>query len=372
MRPAASRSDVEAALSFRTVPHRVQRAAEIRALVLGLLALGLLTAIYVKLLHVANPAIVTLSFVLVVLVVATISTRRAAVTISIGATFCFNYFFLEPIGTLRIADSQNLAELFTFLTVSVAASHLSSQVREAEVLRRSAELKSALLESLSDALRTPLTAVTVAANNLNSPSLSADERREQAGIVRGELDRLNRLFGDIVEMARIETRAVTVEREWVQPAEIVEAATRLAGAACATHALAVNAGADGTLVRIDPRLTSAALGHVMENAGQYSPAGSAIDVHVTIDGGELRISTRDRGIGIAPHDQRRVFERAYRGSVSDAAHFGTGLGLTIARGLITAAGGRIDAANHPGGGAVVTIAILVESRVLEPVEEEGS
>jgi two-component system, OmpR family, sensor histidine kinase KdpD len=369
--PGGVTIDIEAVpLSFLAVPHRVQRTAEVRALLLGLLALGLLTTSFVRLLHVANPAIVTLSFVLVVLVAATISTRRVAIAVSIGATFCFNYFFLEPIGTLRIADSQSLAELFTFLTVSVAASQLSSQVREAEVLRRSAELKSALLESLSHALRTPLTAVTVAANNLNSPTLSAGERREQADIVRGELNRLNRLFQDIVDMARIETRAVTVESEWVQPAELIEAATRLAGAACDTHVLNVDAGAERTLVRIDPRLTSAALGHVMENAGQYSPAGSAIDVNVTTDGGELQISTRDRGTGIAPPDQSRLFDRAYRGSGTDASHFGSGLGLTIARGLIAAEGGRINAANHPDGGAVVTIAIPVEIRVLDPVDGE--
>jgi two-component system sensor histidine kinase KdpD len=369
----ASRSDSEAAhLSFLVVPHRVQRAAELRALVLGLLTLGLLTALYVNFLHLANPAIVTLSFLLVVLVVATMSTRRVAVAISIAASFCFNFFFLAPIGTLRIADSQNLAELFTLLAVSLVASHLSSQVREAQVLRRSAELKSALLESLSHALRTPLTAVTVAANNLTTPSLTSEERQEQAEIVRLELDRLNRLFQDVVDMARIETRAVTVEREWVQPAEIVEAATRLAAAACDAHHLDIDAGAETrALVRIDPRLTSAALAHVLENAGQYSPPGSPIDVRVVVEDGELRIATRDRGMGITPHERDRLFDRAYRGDAAQRQRFGTGLGLTIARGLVAAEGGQIRATNHPAGGAVVTIAVPVESRVAATLDGEA-
>ena len=60
-------------------------------------------------------------------------------------------------------------------------------------------------------------------------------------------------------------------------------------------------------MHVDPRLTSAALAHVLENAGQYSPAGSAIDVNVTVDTGELRIAVRDRGIGIKVHEQQRVF-----------------------------------------------------------------
>jgi two-component system sensor histidine kinase KdpD len=352
------------------VPHRVKRTAEVRALLLGLAALAAMTVVFVWL-HLANPTIVSLSFLLVVLAVATMSTRRIAVATSIGASFCFNFFFLEPVGTLRIADPESLAELFTLLAVSLLASHLSSQVREAQVLHRAAELKSALLESLSHALKTPLTAVTVAANNLNADSLTAEERREQAGIVRVELDRLNRLFADIVDMARIETRAVAAEREWVQPAEIIEAAARQVEPAWDGHRLEIDVGTDKSLVHVDPRLTSAALAHVLENAGQYSPAGSAIDVNVVVDGDELRIAVRDRGMGIKAHEQQRVFERSYRGADATVQRFGTGMGLTIAQGLVAAEGGRIWASNHPQGGAIVTIAVPTESRASTVLDGEA-
>lgn len=352
------------------MPHRVQRAAEVRALLLGLLSLALLTTGFVRW-HLANPTIVSLSFLLVVLVVATMSTRRVAIATSITASFCFNFFFLAPVGTLRIANPQNLAELFTLLIVSLLASHLSSQVREAQVLRGAAELKSALLESLGHALKTPLTAVTVAANNLNDASLTADERQEQAAIVRTELDRLNRLFQDIVDMARIETRAVAAEREWVQPAEIVEAAARQVEVSCDSHPLEIDTGGDRALVRVDPRLTSAALAHVLENAGQYSPAGSPIDISVAVEDNELRIAVRDRGIGIKAHEQPRLFERSYRGAEAQLQRFGTGMGLTIAQGLVEAEGGRIWAANHPQGGAIVTIAVPAESRAAAVLEGEA-
>src|SRR3954468_19677839 len=374
MTQGASPSSAEAAsLSFLLVPHRVQRGAELRTLLIGLSALGALTGLYVSWLHLSNPTIVSLSFLLVVLVVATMSTRRVAIATSIGAAFCFNFFFLAPVGTLRIADPQNLAELFTLLAVSLLASHLSSQVREAQVLRRAAELKSALLESLSHALKTPLTAVTVAANNLNAESLTAAERTEQAAIVRAELDRLNRLFEDIVDMARIETRAVAAEREWVQPAEIIEAAARQVEPACGGHHLEIDVGADRALVHVDPRLTSAALAHVLENAGQYSPAGSTIDINILVDAaaGELRIAVRDRGMGIEAHEQQRVFERSYRGAEAQVQRFGTGMGLAIARGLVAAEGGRIWASNHPEGGAVVTIAVPAASRAATILEGEG-
>lgn len=368
--PASPSGAEAAALSFLLVPHRVQRSAEIRALLLGLLALGLVSASYGFWFHLTNPTIVSLTFLLIVLVVATMSTRRVAIATSVVASLSFNFFFLAPVGTLRIADPQNLAELFTLLTVSLLASHLSSQVREAQVLRRAAELKSALLESLSHALKTPLTAVTVAANNLNSAALTAEERREQAGIVRAELDRLNRMFQDIVDMARIETRSVAAEKEWVQPGEIVEAAARQAESSCDEHPLEVDVRGDRSLVHVDPRLTSAALAHVLENAGQYSPAGSPIDINVAIEANELRIAVRDRGIGIKAHEQSRVFERSYRGSDAQLQRFGTGLGLTIAQGLVAAEGGRIWAANHPQGGAIVTIAVPTETRAATVVDGE--
>src|SRR3954467_7689918 len=374
MTQGASPSRAEAAsLSFLLVPHRVQRGAEVRTLLIGLSALGALTAMYVSWLRLSNPTIVPLSFLLVLLVFASMGKRRVAIATSVGASFCFNFFFLAPVGTLRIADPENLAELFTLLTVSLLASHLSSQVREAQVLRQAAELKSALLESLGHALKTPLTAVTVAANNLNAGSLTVEERNEQAAIVRPELDRLNRLFEDIVDMARIETRAVAAEREWVQPSEIIEAAARQVEPACGGHHLEIDVGADRALVHVDPRLTSAALAHVLENAGQYSPPGSVIDVNVVIDADadELRIAVRDRGIGIEAHEQQRVFERSYRGAEAQLQRFGTGIGLTIARGLVAAEGGRIWASNHPQGGAVVTIAVPAESRAATVLEGEA-
>jgi two-component system sensor histidine kinase KdpD len=486
-----------------------------RTLGLAVLSLGALTTVFARL-HVTNPTIVALLFLLVVLIVATISTRRVAVATSLMAFACFNFFFLPPVGTFAIAEAQNWVALFTLLAVSIVASHLSSQVRrraqeamarrdelarlfdltrdillttdtgnavalvarfiatrfglagvsiclpdspawqqhhsnegipdigmdrleraiavartgdpgderveaghtrfegaaagwlvplrigtrpigilalhaadveagtrdaiagvtaiaierthllvereEAEVVRRGAELKAALLAALSHDLKTPLTAVTVAADNLNASWLTDDQRREQADIVRVELERLNRLFQDIVDMARIETHAVAAEREWVEPGEIVEAAARQVAHAIRSHTLDVDPGHDKLLVRVDPRLTSAALAHVLENAGQYSEPGSTISVRVHVSADDLQISVRDRGAGIPPEDLGHVFERFYRGAGAREQRFGTGMGLAITNGLLAAQGGRAWAGNHPDGGAVFTIAAPAESR----------
>lgn len=476
-------------------------------------ATALLTTVQLAWLGASHPTIAALSYLLVVLLVASVAARWVAITTSFVVFVCFNYYFLPPVGTFVIADPVNWVALFALLAVSIVASHLSSQARrradeatarrdelarlfdltrdillttdavdavgqlaggisrrfglagvticlpagdgwsahrsdelalapdrrqlddalaadrhaktsvagkdvwmvplrsatqsigvlvlhgdvieagtrdaiagvaaiaierttlledrkEAEVVRREAEVKSALLASLSHDLKTPLTAVTVAANNLNASWLGEAERHEQAEIVRVELDRLNRLFDNIVEMARIETDAVSAELEWVHPVEIVEAAAGQVQHALVYHRLEIHSPSEPTLVKVDPRLTSAALAHVLENAAQYSPRGSTVTVDVAVSPLELTVSIRDHGAGVAAQDAGRLFDHSYRGAAAGRQRFGTGMGLAITRGLLAAQRGRIRAQNHPDGGAVFTIVVPVESRATPLLETE--
>ena len=116
---------------------------------------------------------------------------------------------------------------------------------------------------------------------------------------------------------------------------------------------------------MDPRLTAAALAHLLENAAQYSPAGSAVQVSAQIGAGGLVVSVRDRGPGIAPADLPHLFERFYRGDAAKARTSGTGMGLWIVRGLLAVQGGQVWAENCADGGARFTIA--VPAAVQEPV-----
>ena len=111
-------------------------------------------------------------------------------------------------------------------------------------------------------------------------------------------------------------------------------------------------------------MTASALAHVIENAAQYAPADSAITITTAVNGDGLTITVRDRGPGIATADLPRLFERFFRGTAAKAHTSGTGMGLSIARGLLAAEEGRIWGENHAGGGAEFTIVVPAEAKVL--------
>ena len=172
----------------------------------------------------------------------------------------------------------------------------------------------------------------------------------------------------VFDMARIEAHAVSAEPQWAPAAEIIRTASAHVEHALGSHPLVVTSD-DETVVRTDPRLVSASLAHLMENAAQYSPAESPIEITATVTDGELRLSVRDHGKGVPPAERERIFDRLYRGNAGQS-RFGTGMGLAIARGLMAAAGGRVWADSHPDGGAVFTLAVPVESRRPAAAEAE--
>ena len=168
-------------------------------------------------------------------------------------------------------------------------------------------------------------------------------------------------------MARIDAGGIAPEAQWTHPSEIVAAARGQMEHALHQHDINVTVDPD-VPVRLDPRLTAAALAHLLENAAQYAPSGSTIDVQATVTNEGLAIRVRDHGPGIAPADLPHLFERFYRGVAAKGRASGTGMGLWIARGLLAAEQGRVWAENCPDGGAQFTIAVpaTVKERAVSP------
>jgi two-component system, OmpR family, sensor histidine kinase KdpD len=250
------------------------------------------------------------------------------------------------------------------IAIAIERTHFLKERKEAEAVSQRADLASALLASFSHDLRTPLTTVRMAVANLQEAGASADDRRVQARLALSEIDRLTRLFQDILDMARIDAAAIRAELQWVTPADVVDAAVAHAGPVLASRTLRITA--DSTReAKIDPRLTSAALAHVLENAASYTPAERPIDIEGRTDADGLQLSVRDYGPGLQPSEMDRIFEPFYRAPTIEGHSAGTGMGLAITRGLLAAENGRVWAENTTDGGARFAIAVPAAVRRLE-------
>jgi two-component system sensor histidine kinase KdpD len=277
----------------------------------------------------------------------------------------------KVIGVLAVGgaplDVGTLDAVAGVAAIAVERAEFLAERDAAALVRQKADLAATLLASLSHDLRTPLTAIRVAVENLRQQNLPADTRRDQAQVALSELNRLTRLFQDILDMARIDASAIRIDRQWITPADIVDAATAHVRHELEGRTLRVDADAESE-VQIDPKLTAAALAHLLENAVRYAPADRPITVAARAEGEGLRVSVQDQGPGLEPGELDHLFERFYRGRAARQSSFGTGMGLAITRGLLAAAGGRVWAENASGGGARFTIDVPGAIRAVAVVE----
>jgi two-component system sensor histidine kinase KdpD len=248
--------------------------------------------------------------------------------------------------------------------IAVERLQFLSERKEADLLRQRADFTAALLASLSHDLRTPLTALQVAVTNLEDTTFSAEQRLQQTRLARTEVERLNRLFRDILDMARVDSASIQPERDWVTAADVVDAALANLRPVLADRTVQVEA--DETLAaHVDPRLTSAAFSHLVENAAQYSPADRPIDVRGWTDTEGLHLTVRDHGSGLDVNERDHLFERFYRGRAAREHSVGTGMGLAITRGLLTAEQGRVWGENVDDGGARFSIVVPAQARRIQ-------
>ena len=252
-------------------------------------------------------------------------------------------------------DAGTIDAVAGVVAIAIERTQFLLEREAAKLVRQKADIAATLLASLSHDLKTPLTAIRVAVENLRS-ELPREEREAQSSAASVELQRLTRLFQDILDMARIDAAAIHLEPQWVTPADVVDAATAQVRHALAGRRLEINADSDCE-VHLDPRVVSMALSHLLENAGQYSPPDREITVDACVDAEGLRVDVTDQGPGLDPSEADRLFERFFRGRTARQLAPGTGMGLAITQGLLSAVNGRIWAENVPGSGARFTIIV---------------
>jgi two-component system, OmpR family, sensor histidine kinase KdpD len=223
-----------------------------------------------------------------------------------------------------------------------------------EAAREGERLRSALLDSVTHELRTPLTAIRAAATSLLSqPSLAENQRREMFAILDEESARLDRLIGQAVEMAQLDSDGIEVRPRPQRLQEVIEMALEDCRLLLRGRPVEVELPADMPVVSLDRELIRRVLRHLLENASRYSPAGSPVRIGARLEEERLLVSITDQGQGIDDAEQAYIFDKFYRGSRQGLVH-GTGIGLAIAKAILRAHGGGIDVVSHRDQGATFT------------------
>ncbi len=274
-----------------------------------------------------------------------------------------------PKDSAGIFDQEqiHILESFANQTAMAIERALLSEETQAALLKAETEtLRNLLLSSVSHDLRTPLAAITGAASTLLQQGISLDRNSKQELIttIYEEAEHLNAIIRNILDMTRLESGAITVKKEWQSPEEIIGAVLNRFSEKLKDHPISTNLPSDLPLVPFDPLLIEQVLMNLLDNAVKYTPLGTPLDLYASIKGDNLQIELADRGPGITSGEEKRIFEKFVRGSVSRG---GIGLGLTICKAIIDAHGGSIWAENRPGGGAVFrfTLPITGKPELLE-------
>jgi two-component system sensor histidine kinase KdpD len=194
-------------------------------------------------------------------------------------------------------------------------------------------------------LRTPLVSILGAATVISqAPGNKTDPRLGSlADILRDEVDRLNNDVQDLLDAALISSKGVQLDSEWVEPADIVNAAIDRRQRLLAEHRVVVEVPAELPFVYVDPVLLEQALGQIIDNAAKYSPPGSTVTIAARPDGDAVVLSVKDEGVGLVGEERTRLWERFFRGERHASNVSGSGLGLWIAKAFVGANGGAIEA-----------------------------
>ncbi len=228
------------------------------------------------------------------------------------------------------------------------------QGREAQLATQSQKLQKTLFDSVSHELKTPLSAMSVA---LEQPDPDCAELNQA-------VRRLTRTVEHLLDATRLESGTLQIVREWCDPGELLREAADLAG--LDQHVVPLQITPQLPEIFVDGRLIQQALVSLLSNADTYGGADGHVTAEVRRESNRVVFSIADRGPGLAPGEGTKVFEKFYRGPGKPAG--GLGLGLSIARQLVEAHGGEIEAKNRAEGGALFSIYLPIGEPMKLPPE----
>jgi len=284
----------------------------------------------------------------------------------------FDVVFVPPVGRFTVDDPQYLVSFAIMLAVALVISGLTAAVRRRareqaalEVEAENERIRSVLLASISHDLRTPLAVMAGASSTLaeRGEAISAPERQALAEDIFRQARDMSDHVSKVLQMTRLESGAIRVERDWVSIDELVGAALRSLAERLAGHRVVVELAPDLPLLFVSAQLIEQALVNLVDNAATHTPPGTVVRLRARLDAATVVVSVEDSGTGLGRDDAERVFAKfqhgvrsAADGATAGSAHGdehrdGLGLGLSICRAIVRLHGGDAWAERLPEGGS---------------------
>jgi two-component system sensor histidine kinase KdpD len=273
---------------------------------------------------------------------------------------------VKPIGSLGISGArlsrQTLDAVSSLVAIAIERARAIEQLSETEAERQGERLKSALLDSIAHDFRTPLTSIKAAVTDLLGSQTQTKQQQELLTIVNEECDRLNHLVEEAAEMAKLEGGEFELHFEAVPVATLVETSLQHLKKALGERQLIINLADDLPRVRADLDRAKDILVQLIDNANLYSPKDKPITISAEQTGDFVTLSVADSGPGIDSFEQGLIFDKFYRGRDQRYLVRGTGMGLPIAKAIVTAHGGSINVTSQLGHGSVFSFTLPMVAR----------
>jgi K+-sensing histidine kinase KdpD len=312
------------------------------------------------------PPTFAMLYLLGVVVVAMRYCRTAAILNALLSVTAFHYFCVPFQDSFVLEDSNYVLTLVAMLVVALVISTLTfkirsqaSQVLTAQLAIESERTRNALLSAVSHDIKTPLSSIYGAATSLleEEDRLANTERHELIQSIADEAERLNQVVTNLLEMTRLE-QGLDIKQDWQPLEEIIVAALTNTKKQLRGRIVTTNIPGDLPLIYGDDVLLEQLFINLLENAAKYTPPESRIGISAVQHGQKVLIFVRDNGPGFPPGQERRVFEKFFRGKTDGIR--GAGLGLAICRAIVERHHGVIYASNSSMGGATITIELPIE------------
>jgi len=272
---------------------------------------------------------------------------------------------VRPIGSLGISGAQlsrqSVEAVSTLVAIAIERARAVEQLGQTEAERRGERLKSALLDSITHDFRTPLTSMKAAVSSLlSSGDSDRAQSRELLTIIDEECDRLNHLVEEAGEMAKLEAGEIVLDLAPTPVVDIVQAALAHCKIALTGRWVDLRVSPNLPMARADRERAKEALVQLIDNANLYSPKEQPITIAAELLGDAVSVSVADRGPGIDDFEQTMIFDKFYRGKDQRYLVRGTGMGLPIAKAIITAQQGNMSVTSQLGHGSVFSFTLPVD------------